>query len=132
MRLGLPISLIWGVLVVAGCAGRSANPAQEATIYDRYMTCQQIRAEVAKNYETQSALIRQQNDLEEKNDTIKVLSIAFPPGFFAVDNTVEGDYGTSPQDIEHRALATRNRHLIAIAQARGGTCWPGKDHWVRS
>jgi hypothetical protein len=132
MRLGLSISVMLGVLAVAGCAGRSANPTQEATIHDRYMTCAQIRAEVARNYEAQSALVREQNAQEERNDSIMLWSIAFPPGFFAIDDTVEGDYGTSPQDIEHRALATRNRHLIAMAQAQGGDCWPGKDHWVRS
>lgn len=132
MRYSMSMCVVLAGLLAAGCAGRSANPAQEATIYDRYMTCEQLRAEVAQNYDRQSALVREQVWQEEKNDMIMGLSLAFPPGFFAVDDTVEGDYGTSPQQIEHRALATRNRHLIAMAQEKGGTCWPGKDHWVRS
>lgn len=128
----LPMSLLVGMLVVAGCAGRSPVPVQEATITDRYMTCEQIRDEVARNYAKQSALVREQVWQEEKNDMIMGLSLAFPPGWFGLDMGVEEDYPNSPQQIEHSALATRNRHLISMAQNQGGDCWPGKDHWVRS
>lgn len=132
MRLILPISLVLGALVIAGCAGRSPVPTPEAQLTDRYMSCEDIRKEVAANYAKQSELVREQNWQEEKNDMIMGLSVAFPPGFFAVDQGVEEDYPNSPQNIEHSALATRNRHLIAMAQAKGGNCWPGTDHWVRS
>lgn len=132
MRVGLSLSVMLAALLATGCAGRSPNPAQEATIYDRYMTCEQIRAEVARNYEAQSALVREQVWQEEKNDMIMGLSLAFPPGWFGLDMGVEEDYPNSPQQIEHSALATRNRHLIAMAQKQGGDCWPGKDLWVRS
>lgn len=133
MRSILSVGVVLGALAVTGCAGRMANPTEEATIYDRYMTCEQIRAEVARNYDAQSALVREQVQAEEENDIIKVFSLAYPPGFFAVDNTVEGDdYGTAPQEIEHAALATRNRHLIALAKEKSPTCWPGDSHWVRS
>lgn len=132
MRALLPMSLLLSALLAAGCAGRSANPVQEATITDRYMTCEQIRQEVAANYTKQSALVREQVWQEEKNDMIMGLSLAFPPGWFGLDMGVEEDYPNSPQQVEHSALATRNRHLIAMAQGQGGDCWPGKDHWVRS
>jgi hypothetical protein len=132
MRTLFEMSLLLGALVAAGCAGRSPNPVQEATITDRYMTCEQIRDEVARNYAKQSALVREQVWQEEKNDMIMGLSLVFPPGWFGLDMGVEEDYPNSPQQIEHSALATRNRHLIAMAQSQGGDCWPGKDHWVRS
>jgi hypothetical protein len=128
---------VFSALVVAGltagCAGRMANPAAEATIYDRYMSCGDIRAEVAGSYEAQSALVRERVWAQEKNDMIRGLSIAFPPGFFAIDDTVEeasGEYKISPQEIDGSALATRARHLIATAQER--QCWPGSEYWMPS
>lgn len=130
MRVFWIVSAILAGSLVSGCAGRMANPAPEATIYDRYMTCDEIRAEVAGNYETQSALVRERVWAREKNNMIRGLSIAFPPGFFAVDDTVEGEYGTSPQEIEGSALATRARHLVAIAKER--ECWPGSEYWMPS
>lgn len=132
MRVTTIFCLAAAAAAIAGCGGRSPNPVQEVGITDRYMTCEQIRKEVAANYEKQSALVRDQVWQEEKNDMIMGLSAVFPPGYFALDMGVEEDYPNSPQQIEHSALATRNRHLIALAQEQGGDCWPGKAHWVRS
>jgi len=113
--------------LIAGCGGRMANPTPEVSIFDRYMSCEEMRQEVAANYEQQSALVREQVWAEEKNDMIMALSLAFPPGWFAVDQTIEGDYGTSPQQIEGSALATRSRYLIA--QAKEEQCWPDPKVW---
>lgn len=110
---------------LVGCGGRMANPTPEVTIYDRYMTCNQIEDEVATNYEAQSALAREHAWGEEKNDMIMGLSLAFPPGWFAVDQTVEEHYPNAPQDIEGLALGDRNRHIIALAKDKG--CWPNLD-----
>lgn len=132
MRVVSSLIIAVAGLTLAACAGRSPNPVPEASIYDRYMTCEQIRNEVASNYVKQSDLMRDQAWAEEKNDMIMGLSVAFPPGWFGLDMGVEEDYPNSPQQIDHSALATRNRHLIAMAQAKGFNCWPGKDHWVRS
>ena len=132
MRVVSSLIIAVAGLTLAACAGRSPNPVPEASIYDRYMTCEQIRNEVASNYVKQSDLMRDQAWAEEKNDMIMGLSVAFPPGWFGLDMGVEEDDPNSPQQIDHSALATRNRHLIAMAQAKGFNCWPGKDHWVRS
>lgn len=113
--------------LIAGCGGRMANPTPEVSIFDRYMSCEEMRQEVASNYEEQSALVREQVWAEEKNDMIMALSLGFPPGWFAVDQTIRGDYGTSPQQIEGAALATRNRYLIA--QAKEEQCWPDPKVW---
>ncbi len=116
-----------GLGLLAGCGGRMANPTPEISIYDRYMTCEDIRHEVARNYEAQSALVREQVWAEEKNDMIMGLSLAFPPGWFAVDQTVEGDYPEAPQEIEVLALGARNRHIISLAQE--DQCWPDPKVW---
>lgn len=132
MRVVSTLCIAAAVSLLAACAGRSPNPEPQASIYDRYKTCEEIRYEVASNYAKQSDLVGEQVWAEEKNDMIMGLSLAFPPGWFGLDMGVEEDYPNSPQQIEHSALATRNRALIAQAQAEGGDCWPGKDHWVRS
>lgn len=126
----LAVIALFGAGLIAGCAGRMPNPTPEVSIYDRYMTCEQIREEVARNYEAQSALVREQVWAQEKNDMISGLSLAFPPGWFALDQTVEGEYGESPQEIDGSALATRSRHLIAIAQE--DQCWPDPKVWSPS
>lgn len=116
-----------GAGLLAGCGGRMPNPTPEVSIFDRYMSCDDIREEVAANYSEQSALVREQVWAEEKNDMIMGLSLAIPPGWFAIDNTVEGDFGTSPQQIDGSALATRARHLIA--EAKKDNCWPDPKVW---
>jgi hypothetical protein len=116
-----------GLAALAGCGGRMANPTPEVSIYDRYMTCEEIRQEVERNYAAQSALVREQNWANEKNHMISGLSLVFPPGWFALDETIEGDYGTAPQEIEASALATRSRHIIGIAQK--DQCWPDPKVW---
>jgi len=123
--MGLGVLLGSGLL--AGCGGRVANPTPEVSIYDRYMTCDDIRAEVERNYEKQHELVREHNWAEEKNDMIMGLSLVFPPGWFAVDQTVEEDYPHAPQDIEGLALGDRNRHIIALAKEQG--CWPNPQVW---
>ena len=116
-----------GLGLLAGCGGRTANPTPEVSIYDRYMSCEDIRAEVARNYEQQHELAREHAWGEEKNDMIMGLSLIFPPGWFAIDQTVEEDYPGAPQDIEGLALGDRNRHIIALAKGQG--CWPNPKVW---
>ena len=113
--------------VASGCGGRSPNPVAQVSIYDRYMSCDEIRQEVAENYAAQSELVREQVWAEEKNDMIMGIALAFPPAWFAIDKTVEGDYGQSPQEIEGSALATRARYLIDVAQKEN--CWPDPQVW---
>jgi hypothetical protein len=129
-----PRYLVAGALLAAGlaagCAGRTPNPTPEVSIFDRYMTCEDIRQEVARNYDAQSALVRERNALEEKNDAITSFSLAFPPGLFALDQTIDGDYGQSPQEIEASALATRDRHIIVLAKE--DQCWPDPKVWSPS
>ncbi len=123
----LTISAIVSMALLAGCGGRVANPTPEVSIYDRYMSCDEIRQEVATNYAAQSLLVRERVRAEEMNDMTMVFALAFPPAWFAVDQTVEGDYGRSPQEIEGTALATRARHLISVAQK--DECWPDPKVW---
>ncbi len=123
----MPLGALLATGLLAGCGGRMANPTPEVSIYDRYMTCDQIQEEVARNYETQSALAREHAWAEERNDMIMALSLAFPPGWFAVDQTVEEDYPNAPQDIEGLALGDRNRHIIAMAKDKN--CWPDPKVW---
>jgi len=123
----LALAAMFGASLMAGCGGRAANPTPEVSIYDRYMSCDEIRDEVAHNYAAQSLLVREHVWAEEKNDMIMGLSLLFPPGWFAVDATVEGEYGESPQEIEGSALATRARYLIATAQK--DECWPDPKVW---
>jgi len=123
----LTLAALLGTGLLAGCGGRMANPTPEVSIYDRYLTCDQIQAEVEQNYEKQSALAREFAWAEEKNDMIMGLSVAFPPGWFAVDQTIQDGYPNAPQDIEGLALGDRNRHIIALAKDKD--CWPDPHIW---
>lgn len=123
----LTLAALLGAGLVVGCGGRMTNPTPEVSINDRYMSCDQIEDEVATNYEAQSALAREHAWGKEKNDMIRGLSLVFPPGWFAVDQTVEEDYPNAPQDIESLPLGDRNRHIIALAKDKG--CWPVPYVW---
>jgi hypothetical protein len=123
----LTLATLLGTGLLAGCGGRMANPTPEVSIYDRYLTCEQIQAEVEQNYEKQSALARELAWAEEKNDMIEGLSVVFPPGWFAVDQTIQEGYPNAPQEIEGLALGDRNRHIIALAKDKD--CWPDPQVW---
>jgi len=123
----MTLGALLGAGLLAGCGGRMANPTPEVSIYDRYMTCDQIQAEVERNYQEQSELAREHAWALEKNDMIMGLSVAFPPGWFAVDQTIQEGYPTAPQEVEALALGDRNRHIIALAKDSG--CWPNPEVW---
>lgn len=109
--------IVLGTLgLISGCGGRMANPVSQVSIFDRYMTCDQIAQEVTRNESMQSELAREQDWAQEKNDMVKGLALAFPPAWFAIDRPVEADYPNSPQDAEDLALGERNRHMMKLAQ----------------
>ncbi len=47
--LSVAVALVSAGLL-AGCGGRMPNPTPEVSIFDRYMSCEDIRQEVASNY----------------------------------------------------------------------------------
>ena len=45
MRAALILGFVGGALLLSGCAGRLANPEPVDWAFDKYYTCQDIRAE---------------------------------------------------------------------------------------
>ncbi len=118
MTLGL-LSAIAGALL-AGCAGRLANPEPVDWAMDKYYTCQDIRAEKDRinqefvNRHVELASIKQRDD-DLMSRTIPFLL----PGTFAIDEARGGGSAKSPQETEIEAMKARDAHLDQMASARG-------------
>ena len=125
MRAALRSSLCFGsvfgaALVLAGCAGREANPEPAQWVYDKYYSCQDIRAEKDRIYQAmqdrgveQAKLHARDNDLMSR--TIPLL----PPGLAAMQESRWSSSARTPQEIEIDALKARDAHLDGMASDRG-------------
>ena len=122
MRAVLTLGVLSAAIgaVLAGCAGRLANPEPVDWAMDKYYTCQDIRAEKDRinkefiNRNVEQAAIRQRdNDLMSRG-------IPFiPPGMAAIESTRVSSSAKTPQQVEIDALKARDAHLDEMASARG-------------
>jgi len=125
MRAALRSSLCFGsvlgaALVLAGCAGRMANPEPAQWVYDKYYTCRDIRAEKDRIYQAMVDRGVEQAKLHSRDNDLMARTIPFlPPGLAATDETRWSSSAKAPQEIEIDALKARDQHLDGMATDRG-------------
>jgi len=106
--------------LLAGCAGRLANPEPVNWAMDKYYTCQDIRAEKDRINEAflrrniEQAAIRQRD-----NDLMSRVGTMVTPGIAAIEETRVSSSAKTPQQVEIDALKARDAHLDAMASDRG-------------
>lgn len=125
MRAALTSSLLMGgvlgaAMLLAGCAGREANPEPVAWVYDKYYTCQDIRAEKDRIFHAIQDRNVEQASLRHRDNDLMSRTIPFlPPGLAAVDESRMSGSRKSAQQIEVDALQARDKHLDGMASDRG-------------
>jgi len=120
MRAVLMLGLLGAAALLGGCAGRLANPQPVDSAFDKYYTCQDIRAE--KDRINQAFLARnvEEASLKQRDDELLARGVPLiPPGFAAVQETRASSKAKSPQQIEIDALKARDAHLDGMAADRG-------------
>jgi hypothetical protein len=114
------MGLMGGAVLLSGCAGRLANPEPVEWAYDKYYSCQDIRAE--KDRINQAFLDRhiEQASIRSRDNDLMARTIPFlPPGLGAVDETRMSGSAKTPQQVEIEALKARDVHLDGMAADRG-------------
>jgi hypothetical protein len=101
--------------MLAGCAGRDAQPIATVQPQDAYSTCAMINAEIQANNKRIETLGSEQNMKVVQNVAAGVVGIVVWPVFFAVD--AKGAAST-----EAGALQSRQEYLVNLA---GQKCGPG-------
>jgi len=120
MRAALTLGLVGAALVLASCAGRQPNPEPEQWVYDKYYTCQDIRAEKGRIYQAMQDRGVEQFKLHARDNDLMARTIPFlPPGLAAVDETRMNGSKKTAQEIENDALKARDTHLDGMAADRG-------------
>src|SRR5256885_6789803 len=120
MRAPFILSLMGAALLLPGCAGRLANPEPVDWAFDKYYTCQDIRAE--KDRINQAFLDRnvEQASIRSRDNDLMARTIPFlPPGLAAVDEARMSGSAKTSQQIEIDALKARDVHLDSMAADRG-------------
>jgi hypothetical protein len=120
MRAALTLCILGTSVLLAGCAGREANPTPVAWVYDKYYTCQDIREEKDRIAEQMRARNIEQASLEARDNDLMARTIPFlAPGVFAIQETSMSGEAKTPQEVENDALLERNKHLDGMATDRG-------------
>jgi hypothetical protein len=120
MRAALILGLMGGAVLLTGCAGRLANPEPVEWAYDKYYSCQDIRAE--KDRINQGFLRRnvEQASIRSRDNDLMTRTIPFlPPGLAAVDESRMSGSAKTAQQVEIDALKARDAHLDGMAADRG-------------
>ena len=113
-------SALGAALVLAGCAGREPNPEPTQWVYDKYYTCQDIRAEKDRIFTQIELRNVEQAKIRARDNDLMARTIPFlPPGVAAVDETRMSGSRKTAQEIEIDALKARDAHLDDMAAARG-------------
>jgi hypothetical protein len=106
------------VLLLAGCAGRTANPVPIVQAYDDGLSCQQIATEIQANETRGVQLAAEAKSSRNRNIGVGVVGgILFWPALFALDLS-----GAAKAEAE--ALKSRSEHLANVRVGRG--CGTGR------
>ena len=120
MRAALTTFILSTSVLLAGCAGREANPQPTASVYDKYYTCQDIRAEKDRISEAMRDRNVEQAKLESRDNDLMARTIPFlAPGVMAIQESSMSSKEKTPQEIENDALLARDKHLDGMAADRG-------------
>ena len=107
-------------MLLSGCAGRLANPEPVDWAFDKYYTCQDIRAE--KDRINQAFIDRnvEQASIRSRDNDLMARTIPFlPPGLAAVDESRMSGSAKTAQQTEIDGLKARDAHLDSMAADRG-------------
>jgi hypothetical protein len=120
MRAFLSLGLLGTAVLLAGCAGRDANPEPVDWAYDHYYTCQDIHAEKVRIVQAMVARGVEENDIRHSDNDLMARSIPLlPPALLAVDQSRMSGSRKSAQQLEIDGLKARNAHLDSMATDRG-------------
>src|SRR5712675_1580904 len=120
MRAMLILGLIGAAALLAGCAGRLANPETVDWAFDKYYTCKDIRAEKDRiNHEFLLRNVEQASIRSRDNDLMARGIPLVSTGWAAVDETRISSSAKTPQQVEIDALKARDAHLDGMAADRG-------------
>ncbi|VAW01147.1 hypothetical protein MNBD_ALPHA07-2025 [hydrothermal vent metagenome] len=106
------VAVSMSALVLAGCAGRNANPVAEVQPGDAALTCRQLSNEVQVNNQAIFGLIGEKKKSQGGNVAAGVGAVIFLPALFFMN--VKGAAGE-----EARAYQRRNQGLISRYNAKG-------------
>ena len=94
------------MILVAGCAGRDANPVDAYTPYDKAMECDDIAYEMNDNNKQLRLTVKELQGNKGKNVAVGVIgAVLFLPVLFALDLS-------DAEETEINALETRNKNLM--------------------
>ena len=103
MRAALTLCVLGTFVLLAGCAGREANPEPTQWVYDKYYGCKDIRAEKDRIAEAMRDRNIEQVSLESRDNDLMARTIPFlAPG---VDHC--GASGPTISDADALAALTR-------------------------
>jgi hypothetical protein len=120
MRAALTICVLGTSVLLASCAGREPNPETTQWVYDKYYTCQDIRAEKDRIFQAIEDRNVEQASIRSRDNDLMSRVIPFaPPGLFAVDEARMSGSKQTAQEIEIDALKARDAHLDGMASDRG-------------
>jgi hypothetical protein len=120
MRAALTICVLSTAVLLASCAGREANPETTTWVYDKYYTCQDIRAEKDRIFQAVGDRNVEQASLRSRDNDLMARTIPFLlPGIAAADEARMGRTEQTAQQIEIDALKARDAHLGGMATDRG-------------
>ena len=108
MRAGL-VSFL--ALVLAGCAGRSADPVSVVRPYDERLSCGAIKAEISQNNREIERISNERGWKFAQNVGAGIGAIVFFPAVVLMD--LQGTQG-----IELQALNNRQHRLADLASYR--------------
>jgi hypothetical protein len=100
-------------VMLAACAGRTANPVTTVQAYDATLSCPQISAEIAGNDDKAKQLMAEKHSAHNRNVAIGVVGgLLFWPALFALDLS-------DAEKVEMEALRTRDGYLANMMAQRG-------------
>jgi len=119
MRAAFMICVLGTSVLLASCAGREPNPEPTQWAYDKYYTCQDIRAEKGRIYEAIRDRNVEQAALHSRDNDLMARTIPFLlPGIAATDEGRMGRTDMTAQEVEVEALKARDKHLDGMASDR--------------
>jgi hypothetical protein len=120
MRAALTVGILGAMTLLAACAGRNPNPEPIEWAYDKYYTCQDIRAEKDRIYQAVQDRGIEQASIRQRDNDLMSRTIPFlPPAMAALDDSRMSGKKKTAQEIEIEALIKRNDHLNGMAADRG-------------
>lgn len=96
-------------LVLAGCAGREANPVQVIQPGDAQLSCKELRQEISISQQQMQRLLSDQKDVQGKNTAAAVAgAVVFFPALFFLN--LKGAAREEAKALQDRIKGLAERH----------------------